>query len=263
MQMKNMPIAVKAAGTEGGLADGQIVAYAAIFGNVDSYGDRMVKGSFAGTLTEWKDSGRVIPLLYGHNMSDPMMNLGGVITAEEDDRGLKITAEFDLDNPVAAQVYRLVKSGRLSELSFAFDMIDSKDVDGVREVTAVKLYECSLVPIGANPETEIIAVKSVADALKATADALKAGRTISAANESKLRDAADSMRSAIAAIETVLPSPEGDEKSPQRTQEQSSGHSPTPGATEPAAKSDVSPSDLLVAEFDFIPTPTEGDSTWA
>lgn len=258
MQTKDMSFAVKAAGESDGLSEGQIVAYASVFDNVDSYGDRMVKGAFANTLVEWKESGRTIPLLFGHNMTDPMMNIGAVLNAEEDDRGLKITAQFDLDQQVSAQVYRLVKSRRLSELSFAFDVVNSKDAEGVRELTEVKLYECSIVPIGANPETEIIAVKTTADVLRSAAVDLKAGRTISSANETKLRDSIDMLETAVAAIKGVLPPLEDDQKS-SSTQEQSSGHGPTAEAphSESAAKSGFNPSDPLVVQFEFISTPEE------
>lgn len=250
MDAKNVTAKIKAAGD--GLAEGQIVAYASVFGNVDSYGDRVVKGAFAVTLKEWEDLGAPIPLLFGHNMSDPDYNIGYVVSAEEDDRGLKIVAQLDLDAPKAAQVYRLVKAGRVRELSFAFDIVQAADSDGVRELTELKLFECSIVPIGANPETEILAVKSAIDALTA---GTKAGRAISAANESKLRDVSDSMKSAAALIDDVLSSIDGDPNGSSSTQEKSSGHGPTPGAETLAVTSGFNPSDPLVAEFDFIPTP--------
>lgn len=262
MESKNLPVAIKAVGDRGGLDEGHMVAYAAIFDNIDSYGDRIVKGAFTKSLEGWTGGDRVMPLLYAHNMIDPHMNIGAISAAEEDDRGLKITAAFDLDNPTAAQVYRLVKSGRLSEMSFAFDAEDVEDVDGVRELRALKLYECSVVPIGANPDTEIVAVKTAAAALHATAADLKAGRAISAANETRLRDAADSMSTAIAAIEDVLPSNQDDDgsKSSPTAQEPSSGHGPTPEQADGSAagKSGFNPSDLLVAEIQFLPQPETG-----
>lgn len=265
MDVKNLTASIKAAGD--GLTEGQIIAYASIFDNVDSYGDVVVKGAFAKTLQEWADSGAPIPLLFAHNMSDPDYNIGAVLEAEEDEKGLKITAELDLDAPKAAQVYRLIKAGRVRELSFAFDVVKSAYLDdeerpkAYRELQELKLYECSIVPIGANPETEILAVKSAVDALKAGAvSGLKVGRALSTANETKLRDVAGSMKSAAALIDDVLSSVVSDDEksSTPITQEKSSGHGPTPGEpTAPAGKSGFNPSDPLVAEFDFIATPTE------
>lgn len=243
MKTKSLPIKVKAAGEAGGLAEGQIEAYASIFNNRDSYGDVMRKGSFANTLAQWKESGRTLPLLWGHNMSDPNMNLGGVFDAKEDDHGLRIKAEFDMDNPTSAQVYRLVKGGRVSELSFAFDYLKYQDVepeaennefDGkyYRDVLEVKLYEVSIVPIGANPETEILAVKSAVEALTRGH-----GQT-----DSFTKSARGILVEAIASLDRLAGAKE------------SSGHGPSldPRDGEGASKTGFNPSDPLVNKFTFL-----------
>lgn len=176
MKNRDVKLHVKAAGEADGLKEGEILAYFSVFGNVDSYGDVVKKGAFANTLKSWKESEREIPLLWGHNIHDPNFFLGGLKAEDlvEDDRGLKGKATFDLDSPTAAQVYRLVKSGRVNELSFAFDEVQTRqytDEDenrpegGVQELQEVKLYEVSVVPFGANPETEVLAVKSALRAL--------------------------------------------------------------------------------------------------
>ena len=190
---------IKAAGKADGLEEGQIVAYASVFGNIDSYGDIVAPGAFAATLKAWQESGRIIPLLYGHNMSDPNYNIGGIDPADavEDDNGLLVKATFDLDNPTAAQVYKLIKGRRLNELSFAFDVVSFTDEGKSRVLDELNLYEVSIVVVGANPATEIVAVKSAVEGLKA-------GRAISAKNEKSLREAQESMRSAIETIDTVL-----------------------------------------------------------
>lgn len=153
--------------------EGEIVAYASVFGNVDSYGDRIVKGAFDATLKEWEQSDRVIPLLYGHDFADPFSNIGAVTNAVEDDHGLKITARLDLDNPKAAQVHRLILEKRLSEMSFAFRVTDgqfvTEDEEDIYEIRGLKLFEVSVVPIGANDQTEIVSAKSVAEFLTTAA----------------------------------------------------------------------------------------------
>ncbi|MGB3301786.1 MAG: HK97 family phage prohead protease [Gordonia sp. (in: high G+C Gram-positive bacteria)] len=195
---RNARMTIKAAGeNEGGLVEGQILAYASVFGNVDSYGDIVQAGAFDATLKAWSESGRVIPLLYGHNMSDPNYNIGAIEEASEDENGLLVKATFDLDNPTAAQVYKLVKGRRLSELSFAFDVVSSTDEGQTRLLTELNLYEVSIVVVGANPATEIVAVKSAVKGLKA-------GRAISAKNEAGLREAQAAMKSAIDTIDAVL-----------------------------------------------------------
>lgn len=173
MRVKDMTVQVKADDTGDG--DGEFSAYASVFDNVDSYGDVIRKGAFAKTLESWESSGNTMPLLYGHNFSDPFSNIGAITNAEEDEHGLKISAKIDLDNPTGAQVYRLLKEKRLSQMSFAFDVKEGgmAEVDGehVYELRELTLYECSVVPIGANQETEILAVKAMARYLDAAGEA--------------------------------------------------------------------------------------------
>lgn len=142
---------------------GQFEAYAAVFDNVDSDGDVIRKGAFSDTLREWEASGRPIPVLWGHNMADPEYNIGKVIEATEDPRGLRIRAVLDLDTPKGAAAHRLLKEGRVANMSFAFDVRASRPVtvDGVRatELQDLLLHEVSVVPIGANRATEILGVK--------------------------------------------------------------------------------------------------------
>lgn len=173
MRFKNMPLVGTKAGPDAGLEDGHFEAYASVFGNVDSYGDVVVKGAFAESLKEWGGSGLKLPVLWGHNMADPDYNIGHVVEAVEDERGLKVRAELDLESPKAAQVYRLLKAGRVSQMSFAFDVLDAamaeRDGEDVYELRQLKLYEVSVVPIGANQETEVLAVKGLADQMSAAA----------------------------------------------------------------------------------------------
>lgn len=189
---------LKASG--GGLKPRQARGYASVFDNVDSYGDVVVKGAFTDTLKEWADGSRSMPLLYGHDFGDPHKNVGTVISAKEDDHGLDVVMEFDQD-PTAEKVYQLVKAGRLSEMSFAFDIVQASDIkdadrpNAVRELQAVKLYECSVVPIGANSEAGITGVKDERDV-----PASKAGRKLSKATQAAVAAAAAQVTAAMKAL---------------------------------------------------------------
>lgn len=79
-----------------------------------------------------------------------------------------MSGKFDLDNPVAEQVHRLVLSKRLTQLSFAFTTQDEGPVtlgDGTKanELRAVNVHEFSFVPVGANPTTFVESVKTARD----------------------------------------------------------------------------------------------------
>ena len=199
------PIEIKA-GPDDGLAEGEFTAYASVYDNVDSYGDVVSKGAFANTLASWKDSGAPIPLYWGHNIADPDFNIGEIVEATEDDRGLLVKARLDLDNPKSAQTYRLLKGRRVREMSFGFATVkdSSGEVEGrpVRRLDEVKLFEVSVVPVGANPDTEVIAVRAAASSLAMQA---KAGRTFSTKNEDTVRAVVSDLREAADSLEAMLP----------------------------------------------------------
>lgn len=202
MDIKNMPVKVKA-GPDDGLEPGEFTAYASTFTRTpDAYGDVVAKGAFVNTLKAWADSGDTMPVLYGHRTDDPDYNIGGVVDASEDDHGLLITGRLDLDNPKAAQVYNLLKGRRLSQMSFAYDVEDEATVSEagqkVNELRALKLYEVSVVPVGANQDTSIVAVKANADAL---AGAVKEGRVLAAKHIDSLRNAQEAIGAVIKAAE--------------------------------------------------------------
>lgn len=196
MDLKISTVKIKAVGDDA--PDGTFEAYASVFDNIDSYGDVVRKGAFERTLKEWAERDANLPLLWGHDFYDPFSNIGHVEEAKEDDRGLWVRGVLDLENPKAAQVYRLIKGGRVDQMSFAFDTESSRrgTVDGVdvNELLDLTLYEVSVVPLGANQETEILAVKH----------GLKAGRVLSAKNETALRSALEKLDAGSSEIKNVL-----------------------------------------------------------
>lgn len=202
-------------GEDGGEA-GTFTAYASVFGNVDSYGEIVMPGAFKADLERWAEKGDPIPLLFGHNMSDPDFNIGHIVKAEEDDVGLKVHAQLDLESPKGGYVHKLLKERRVSQMSFAFDVLkgapakrakaDGDGEDNVYELHQLKLHEVSVVPLGANQETDVLSVKAVTDLL---AD-VKAGRALSSKNEESLRGAYESIGQVL---DSITPA-EKPEKSP-------------------------------------------------
>lgn len=206
MLTKNANIHLKA-GPDDGLGEGQFTAYASVFGNVDSYGDVVMPGAFANDLARWEKSGGFIPLLFGHNMSDPDFNIGYVVAAEEDSVGLKVTGQLDLENPKAKQVYRMLKGRRINQMSFAYDVVDGamaeRDGEQVFELRELKLYEVSVVTVGANQETEILAVKQAAELADRMSASIKAGRVLSAKNEGEIRSAHEALSRVLSVLDST------------------------------------------------------------
>lgn len=185
---------------EDGLEDGQFIAYPSTFTKEpDSYGDIVAPGAFTDTLAKWADRGakfgQKLPGLYGHRLDDPEYNIAEALEMSEDDHGWRVKGQFDLENPKARYVYRLVKGGRLSDLSFAYETIDAATVeleDGrkANELRQLDVLEFSFVPYGANPDTSVEALKSAAIA---AVNGLKAGSPLTKSQLNSLRAAYEAL----------------------------------------------------------------------
>lgn len=257
MNTKACAVKIKA-GPDSGLAEGEFIAYASVFGNKDSYGDVVQPGAFADTLATWSAKAIPIPLLWGHNTADPDFNLGHIVEASEDDHGLKVHGQLDMQSPKSAQVYRLLKSGRVSQMSFAYSIVDGEWVEPVGEgktyrdayysLKALDLFEVSIVPIGANQETEILAVKSIASALRA-----KAGRVLSAKNENIIRDTVAQLTEAADSLKSVLPADEEPADEDEKDQDQTSGKEPPPGKSDGSSTGKATPNPVVsLASLDAL-----------
>lgn len=237
-----------------GLAEGEFTGYASVFGNKDSYGDVVIKGAFTDTLAEWERKGVPIPLLWGHNTSDPDFNLGEIVEASEDDHGLKVHGRLDMESPKSAQTYRLLKSGRVNQMSFAYRIVDGAYIqpegddktwrDAYYELRELELFEVSIVPIGANQETEILAVKSVVGSLAA-----KAGRSLSAKNEDAIRAALTQAEEIVTSLKSVLPDDSSEDE--EEDQDDTSGKEPSSTDTK-SVETTPSPSVYLALLDDRI-----------
>ena len=165
--------------------NGMITGYASTWTREpDSYGDIVAKGAFADCIENLKAEGKVLPLLFNHDID---AYIGTVTNLEEDDHGLKFDAVFD-DTKEAQRARELAATGRLVKFSFAYDILDQGEVvleDGrkANELRKLNIHEVSLVLYPANPDTSVVSVKS--------------GRRNSAKDEDKIRQA-------IALLQDVL-----------------------------------------------------------
>ncbi|AOY72034.1 HK97 family phage prohead protease [Arthrobacter sp. ZXY-2] len=187
--------------TDSSLAEGEFTGYASVFGNKDSYGDVVLQGAFAESLAEYGDKGAGIPCYWAHRMDDPYMNIGQTVEAYEDDHGLFVKVQLDLETANGKQTHKLIKSGRVTQMSFAYDVLDyafaeNEELGRYLELRKLKIHEVSVVPVGANQETELTGVK---DAITA----FKAGRTLSAKNEDRLARAKSLLEEVLAEVTEV------------------------------------------------------------
>jgi hypothetical protein len=147
--------------TEG---EGRFTALVSVYGNVDLQGDRVMKGAFDASLRKWGKSGDPIPICWSHDWSDPFAHIGYADARDvtETDRGLLVKGQLDVDtNPFAKQVYDLMKQRRIKEFSFAYDIQDERrGKDGANELLQLGIIEVGPTLKGANPDTELLSVKS-------------------------------------------------------------------------------------------------------
>lgn len=196
---------VKAVGTADGLDEGQFEAIVSVFGNVDSYGDRVMPGAFADDVKRWK-AGQPLPVIWSHKWDDPFAHIGYALDADETDRGLWVKGQIEdlADNPTAAQVHRLLKARRVTQFSFAYDVLDGGQVDeeieaggekvqrSVYELRKLMTHEVGPCLLGVNQETELLGAKAANLAL-----ATVAGRRLDGPSVKRLGHVIDALREVI------------------------------------------------------------------
>lgn len=205
----------KAAGD--GEPAGEFEAVVSVFGNVDLGGDRIAPGAFTKSLSQWQESGDPIPVIWNHMWDNPDAHIGAIAPGDavETAAGLQVKGRIDLDNPFAAQVFRLLSQRRVKEFSFGYNVRDSRVEKGVNELLDLDVIEVGPTLKGMNPATELLAVKALAAVAEATEAAVeevaeaaaaeeagpefKAGARLSKATRSTLTQVVDQLSSLLAA----------------------------------------------------------------
>lgn len=135
-----------------------IKGYASVFGDVDSYGDTIVKGAYAGTIKA--AAGKGLPMLWQH-ATDYL--IGRWTSFKEDDKGLLIEGRLTPGHSKAEDVYASLKNGDVDGLSIGFSIPPggaSERGDGVRVLKKIDLREVSVVVMPADRNAVISAVKA-------------------------------------------------------------------------------------------------------
>ena len=142
----------------------------------DSYGDIIEPGAFTETLAKRAETGHPFPLCWNHDLDQI---IGTVDTIEDTEKGPLMTASF-FDTPLAQEKREIVKSGCVYQFSFAYSVtgwreptMDEKAVGVMNVLTAVDLFEVSIVPIPANQNAVMTEVKAGRRNSQKDADALK------------------------------------------------------------------------------------------
>lgn len=142
-------------------SSGRISGYGSIFGNVDSYSERVLPGAFKASLDEHKRSGSRIKMLWQHRQDVP---IGVWNHAVEDGKGLLLEGKINLKTDAGRNAYEHIIAGDVDSLSIGYREKKAKQGhDGVRDLIELDLYEVSPVTFPANRSATITAAKSQAE----------------------------------------------------------------------------------------------------
>jgi HK97 family phage prohead protease len=197
-----------------GSADGRTrKGICAVFGNVDSIGDRIHHGAFAKTIQENQKS---VKHLWNHDFwNPPIASIVGLkeltrdelppevlAKAPEATGGLMVERKYYEGNPLSDWVLKAIDAGDINEMSFAYDVIKyeiTEEETGfedmpkrrIRELKELKLFDTSDVNWGCNGATvavgakrgEIMPLGLIYSNLLAITEEIKAGRRNSDSDE--------------------------------------------------------------------------------
>lgn len=133
---------------------GSVEGYGSVFGNVDQGGDIVAKGAFTESLKD-----KMPKMLWGHDSFAPA--IGVWQTAKEDDHGLLLQGQINMESAMGQEVHSALKMGAIDGLSIGF-MTKESDTDkgGITTLKEVDLWEVSFVNFPMNVEARVDAVKA-------------------------------------------------------------------------------------------------------
>jgi hypothetical protein len=169
VEIKNVPIGAVKAGPDDGLEEGEFLVYPSTFTRTPTRtATSSRKGAFLDDIADWKASGNVLPGLYGHRMDDPDYFVAGAVRHGRGRPRLVGQGEVRPRVPVARRVRRSTASSRAAASTSCRSPTtrrtrarsSSRTAREANELRKLKVYEFSFVPVGANQDTSVVAVKS-------------------------------------------------------------------------------------------------------
>jgi HK97 family phage prohead protease len=133
-----------------------ITGYLSSFDNKDHDGDIIVKGAYTKSINERKSQ---IFFLNQHNWQQPLTKFN---VLQEDEKGLYFESMPLPETSYANDVMKLYEAGVLKEHSVGFQTVkaDYNKTEDTRYIKEIKLYEGSVVTLGANSNTPFTGFKS-------------------------------------------------------------------------------------------------------
>ena len=159
MEVKSLNQGFKDADTKQGIVTG----YFSIFGNKDLDGDVVERGAFAKTIKERGPEGKgLIKYLLDHDRYKVVAKINRL---EEDEKGLYYEAKIG-SHALGQDFLKMVESELINQMSFGFKTIKEEYYSQAKanRLKELMMYEGSAIQfLGANPETNVIGLKSPED----------------------------------------------------------------------------------------------------
>ena len=162
LRKKQITFAIKSTGADEGKEDGTFSGLGSVFGNVDSYGDVVVKGAFEKSLAKHKKEGTLPAMLWQHKSDEPI----GIYTRmQETDEGLDLDGQYALEVVRGREAHVLTKMRALRGLSIGFSVpkggMEWDDDKGIMYLKEIDLWEVSVVTFPANGAANISDVRTM------------------------------------------------------------------------------------------------------
>lgn len=154
LERKYMPANIKDLDVKKGIVTG----YCSSFDIVDAAKDVVRKGAYARTInSSGPQAKNRIKNLFMH---DPAWLVGRPLVLKEDHFGLYHETQIS-QTSLGKDILTLIEDGVITEQSIGYDVIQSDDVEGIRELKELRLWEYSWVTWGCNKDTPILGVKGL------------------------------------------------------------------------------------------------------
>lgn len=146
-------------------AAGVFSGYGSTFGNVDQYGDMIMKGAYKKTLAAWKKEKKLPKMLVQHGFGESGLPVGKWTSMEEDDKGLRVEGKlFPAETELMRHIHMAMKAGELDGLSIGYRAKDfeygTKPGEPRRTLKGIDLFEVSIVTFPADLNSRVQAVKA-------------------------------------------------------------------------------------------------------
>ena len=137
--------------------EGTFTGYGSIFGNLDSYGEKVMPGAFVESLVRHRREGTKPLMLWQHNPDSPIGVWDDLV---EDDKGLRGTGRLLKGVRLADEAHIMLKAGAIQGLSIGYREQETEPDGNNRLLKKLDLLEISVVSFPANRRARVDAVKS-------------------------------------------------------------------------------------------------------